>query len=197
MTSADSVRVAYPLFQADGGGSSPTSALHARDLTFERCERAFAGRLNSLWHSRLPVVYASTMMYAFMAHKDSVVYAVGLWSNPSARQLNQSFLELRRMACAPDAPPNTASRFLAWQVRWIKQNCPLVQGVLSFQDTSVHKGTMYKASGWTLAYKGKPMARDRSKLRRGTRSLYRSNVNGDDVDHSPKYRWEYSWQERR
>ena len=47
-----------------------------------------------------------------MVH-DGVTYAVALWHNPSARTLPGHWLELRRMACAPDAPHCTASRFLA------------------------------------------------------------------------------------
>lgn len=56
---AGSVRVAYPLFQEDGGGSTPTSALQLR---FERIPLRTAMELNATWHSRLPKVVFSNII---------------------------------------------------------------------------------------------------------------------------------------
>ena len=61
---AESVRVAYPLFQAGGGGSTPTSAL---DLWFDAVPLAAAKRLNRLWHSRLPEFGRPTCRVAYAA----------------------------------------------------------------------------------------------------------------------------------
>jgi hypothetical protein len=158
--SANSVRVAYPLFQAGGGGSTPTFALQARDLRFYACDTAIAVALVRQWHSRLPHAQSGPWRFAFKAEAGGIIYAVALWHNPSARGLCQSWLELRRMACAPDAPKNTASRFLAWMARELKQH---TDRLISYQDTAVHSGTIYRAAGWTPAAVSKARVRDRSK----------------------------------
>jgi hypothetical protein len=74
--------------------------------------------------------------------------------------------------------------------RWFKEHCPERERMLSYQDTAVHQGTIYKAAGWTAAYTSKPRIRDRSKPRVGTSRNYRSNINGVEVDASAKVRWE-------
>lgn len=188
--SGDVARVAYPLFQEEDGGSNPTSPLHARDLTFNLIDKSQAVRLNRLWHSRLPKVQEGPWQYAFCATFGKVIYAVALWHNPSARMLPHHWLELRRMAIAPDAPKYTASRFLQWMVRYFRKTCPNREKCISYQDPAVHHGTIYKASGWTIGYISKPITRDRSKNRVGTNRKYRSNLNGNEVAASPKIRWE-------
>lgn len=184
------VRVAYPLFQAEGGGSTPASALHTGDLTFARCERALAVRLVGEWHSRLPKCQAGPWQYAFSAEHSGIVYAVALWNNPSARTLPGHWLELRRLACAPDAPPNTPSAFLGWMARYFAKHSPERERLVSYQDTAVHQGTIYRAAGWTPAFTSKPRVRDRSKNRVGTERAYRSRLNGIAPDASAKVRWE-------
>ena len=94
------------------------------------------------------------------------------------------------MACAPDVPRNTCSRFLAWMVRWFRRECPERERCISYQDTEVHHGTIYKAANWQIAHVGKKRYRDRSKPRVGTSRMYRSNINTDDVDAAAKVRWE-------
>ena len=188
--SVDSARVAHPLFQAEDGGSKPTSTLHASDLIFERCTKFHALHLVWKWHSRLPKAQNGPWQFAFHARYGPTTYAVALWSNPSARCLPHHWLELRRMACAPDSPRCTASRFLAWMVRWFKANYPEREKCLSYQDVKCHKGTIYKACGWTPAHITKARVRDRSKARVGTRRAYRSNLNGDEIDAGSKIRWE-------
>lgn len=187
---AEGDRVAHPLFQAEGGGSTPTSALSAGVLRFRPCEKDHAVAMTRLWHSRLPNTQAGPWMYAFCAEHAGVTYAVALWNTPSARCLPQHWIELRRMACAPDAPKNTPSRFLAWMTRWLVANAPQHERAISYQDTAVHAGTIYKAAGWTPAYTSKPRVRDRSGKRAGTERMYRWNINGDGADASAKVRWE-------
>lgn len=66
-----------------------------------------------------------------------------------AREYNgRGYLELRRMAISDDAPKNTASRMLGWMVREIRK-LGFVKAI-SYQDTEVHAGTIYKASGWKV-----------------------------------------------
>lgn len=185
-------RLARPLFQVGGGGSIPTPALMARDLVFDRCNISHAVCLVRAWHSRLPHCQNGPWQFAFSAEHCGITYAVALWHNPSGRCIPQHWLELRRMACAPDAPRNTASRFLAWMVRWFKQHHSNRERAISYQDTSVHFGTIYKASGWLIDRVSKARVRDRSKPRRGTKRMYRTNANGVDVDGSQKVRWSIS-----
>lgn len=164
--------------------------LHARDLKFSLCDKLHAVRLSRLWHSRLPNTQLGPWRFAFKASHSGVTYAIALWNNPSARMLPNHWLEMRRFACGPDAPKNTASRFLSWMVKYFRMNCPEAEKCISYQDTSVHSGSIYKAAGWKTGFITKARVRDRSKLRVGTNRLYRTNMNGIEVDSSEKIRWE-------
>src|SRR5262245_31881900 len=111
---ADGVREARSLFQERGSGATPTSALQLR---VEPIDVADAKRLNRLWHSRLPRMAEPgcfmRVALCFAAEFDGVYYATAIWTHPVARLLPQdTWLELRRLAIAPDAPRNTASRML-------------------------------------------------------------------------------------
>jgi hypothetical protein len=146
---ADSVRVAYPLFQTEGGGSKPTSALQ---LKFGSIDQKRAISLNLIWHSRLPR-FTDAMprepAVAYGAIYDGIFYATAIWTAPIARLLNgRDWLELRRMAIADDAPANTASRMLGWMARDIQKRFPQIVRLISYQDTEVHTGTIYRAAGW-------------------------------------------------
>ena len=182
---ADSTRVVQPLFQTEGGGSTPTSALRARHLEFSECPKSHAVDLVRAWHSRLPKCAKGPWTQAFHAHFNGVTYAVALWNNPSTRCLPSHWRELRRMACAPDAPRNTASRFLAWMARWFSEMRPECEKLISYQDMAVHAGTMYKAAGWVAEYVSEPRQRDRSIIRPG----YRRALNGIEADGAGKVRW--------
>ena len=155
--SGDSVRVAYPLYQEEGGGSIPTSPLQ---LHFGRLEEAVFAKLNATWHSRLPKIGNSHFRICYGAEHGGLYYAVAAWSNPVARLLPQlTWLELRRFAIASDAPRFTASRMLGWMVRDIRKIFPKVERLISYQDLEAHQGTIYKASGWKEADNFKPRAR--------------------------------------
>jgi hypothetical protein len=182
--SVDSVRVAYPLFQTEGDGSTPVSTLQVSDLSFEPCSRRFAATLNRAWHSRLPKVCDGMFSYAFHACNANVSYAVALWSNPVARLLPQHWLELRRLACSPEMPKNGASAFLGWMVRYLRKHHRQHERLISYQDTEVHKGTIYKASGWIEANR----TRKGNTWKNNVRD--RQNINGDEAMASIKVRWE-------
>lgn len=167
--------------------------LKARHLTFEPCEKAVAVELCRAWHSRLPNTQKGPWQFAFCARTpEGEIVAVALWNNPSARTLPGHWLELRRMACSAAAPKYTASAFLGWMIRWFKAHHPHREKAISYQDTAVHDGTIYKAAGWTAAYRSKPRVRDRSKPRAGTNRMYRTSINGLAPDASAKVRWEKS-----
>lgn len=150
MARAESIRVMYPLFQAGEGGSTPTSALQ---LLIERIPFERARELNRLWHSRLPRMGTGFVQnqpfLCYAATFEGFIYAAAIWSNPVARNLPQrEWLELRRLAIAPDAPRNTASRMLAVMARLIRRERPEVRRLISYQDTEVHTGGIYRAAGW-------------------------------------------------
>ena len=60
------------------------------------------------------------------------------------------WLELRRLAISPDAPKFTATWIIAKMVKDIKKQFPDVTRLVSYQDTEVHTGTIYKAANWKL-----------------------------------------------
>jgi len=164
--------------------------VRARHLRIEPCGIPHAVDMVRAWHSRLPKVQDGPWQFAFKAELDGVTYAAALWNNPSARTLPSEWLELRRMACAPYAPRFTASKMLGWMVRWFRKNEPQRGKCISYQDTSVHLGTIYRAAGWNPAFVSKARVRDRSKNRVGTNRAYRSNKNGPLPDAAEKIRWE-------
>ncbi len=176
---ADDARVACPLFQAEYGGSTPTSALQLR---VTRTLTRTAINLNRQWHSRLPEIGNGMQCFAYGAECNNVWYAVALWSTPVARLLNgKGLLELRRMAIAGDAPKNTGSRMLRIMALLIKKERPECVGLMSYQDTDVHAGTIYKAAGWTP----RTMGESQSKWSMPNRA--RSN---GPASQSVKIRWE-------
>lgn len=146
---ADDVVAAYPLFQAEDGGSIPTSALQ---LYFSTTDRETFRKANRAWHSCLPRIGSSCGRVYYMAEAAGRIFAVAMWSNPVARLLPQtSWLELRRFAITDEAPRYTASRMLGWMARDLWKRFPEVVRLISYQDCDAHDGTLYAASGWTKA----------------------------------------------
>ncbi len=149
---ADDARVAFPLFQGEYGGSIPTSALQ---LHIAKVSPRLSLKLNALWHSRLPIITFNNiigvgMHICFVAEYANRFYATAIYSAPISRHLNdRATLELRRLAIAPDAPKNSASRILAITRRLIRKRMPHIKKLISYQDTEVHTGTIYRADGWT------------------------------------------------
>lgn len=181
-------RVAYPLWSEAASELRPSKATQ---LELEVCTVAHARMLISLWHSRLPRTQRGPWKLAMHAFYGSTTYAVALWHNPSARMLPQNWLELRRMAVASDAPHCTASWFLRAMEKWIRRHYPECERLISYQDTEVHRGTIYRAAGWQSGAIQKPRVRDRSKPRPSGR-MYRWNLNGVSADGAGKVRWECS-----
>lgn len=179
---ADSARVAQPLFQEENGGSIPTSAL---SLWFMECNVETAIRLNRLWHSRLPKVIASNITRSphnvcYVAEFDGIYYATAIWTNPVARLLPQhTWLELRRLAIAPDAPKNTATRMLGWMAKDIGKRFQGIERLISYQDCDVHSGTIYKAAGWV-----------EGNLSKGDDWIRSNRSRNKSQSSSPKRRWE-------
>ena len=184
----DSIRVMHPLFQVEDDGSTPISPLQ---LNVSECDISTAIALNELWHSRLPNVVKSNIQrtrnnVCFAAYFDNKYYASAIWTDPIARNLNgKLMLELRRLAIANDAPKNTASRVLKLMRLLIKTKFPFIETLISYQDTDVHTGTIYKAAGWVNTNRSKV-----SKTGWNSRDRNKMQATGD------KIRWEYSMKKR-
>lgn len=181
MICGESIRVMHPLFQEGKGGSIPTSPLQLR---LESIPFDHAKAMNRLWHSRLPRLGTGCIknqpFLCFAAEYDGRAYAVAIWSNPVARNLpQQTWLELRRLAIAPDAPRFTASRMLRIMELLIRRNRPHVVRLISYQDIEIHLGTIYAAAGWT-----KTTINNDGRWDRPNRSRPRAQAEG------PKQRWE-------
>jgi hypothetical protein len=145
--SGDSTMAVRPLFQEEGDGAKPISPLQL--ILFE-CTQSLFVHLNSMWHSRLPDAggfYGNGVFFA--AEYANAYYATAAWSVPIAIAFNgKPYLELRRFAISSQAPKNTASRLLSVMVRMIRKKYPNIERLISYQDTAVHNGTIYKAQGW-------------------------------------------------
>jgi hypothetical protein len=123
-------------------------------LSFDVIKPQLASRLNSLWHSRLPAIHWSNIVrnryyVCYGVHYMGVWVACAIWSSP----VNQHFdivktLELRRMAISELCPKNTATNLISRMIKDIDNRIPLVTKLISYQDTGVHLGTIYKASNW-------------------------------------------------
>jgi hypothetical protein len=74
-----------------------------------------------------------------------------IFSSPVAQNRfkdGKKMLELRRLALGNNCPPNTASRVISISLKLVSKKFPEIKRVISYQDMSVHKGTIYRASGW-------------------------------------------------
>ena len=168
-----------PLFRSSPS-SKPTSP---KQLNISRCSVERAIELNQIWHSRLPIIKGACLStwVCFVAEYEEIAYAIAIWSNPIARMLNgKGLFELRRMAISPEAPKNTASRMLSVMRKHIKSEMPDILKLISYQDTEVHSGTIYKASGWVAVNTSKNQSRwDKGRMRNPIQTA------------APKIRWEF------
>ena len=183
MQGGDSIRVVHTLFREEGDGSIPISPLQ---LSINKMPKQLAVMLNELWHSRLPDISNWQNCECFAADFGNRYYAVAMWSIPSARGLNgMGWYELRRMAIAPDAPKNTASRMIKIMRETIKKERPEIIKLISYQDTDVHLGTIYKASGWKVGNVGERI--DETKKHNN----WKTRKGRKNQSTAPKIRWEY------
>jgi len=136
-----------------------------------------ASFLNEKWHRVLPKIHWSCIVrnthrvcYAICFNGKPI--GVAIWSSPVAQNRfpdGKTMLELRRLALSSDCPKNTASRVLSIMVKLIRKKFPEITRLISYQDVSEHRGTIYKASGWKQTAKTKLMdwstaTRKRNKL---------------------------------
>lgn len=141
------------LFQSQDDGSIPISPLQ---FIIKEISAKTACELNSKWHSRLPYIHWSNVVrnthyVCYGAFFNGNCFAVGIWSSPVAQNRfkeGRKILELRRMAISDKCPKNTASRMIRIMLLLIQKKFPDITRLISYQDTEVHQGTIYKCSGW-------------------------------------------------
>jgi hypothetical protein len=146
-----------------------------------------AMRWNEMWHSRLPItvegnLLRNTRSVFYGAEYFDHCFASAIWTDPVANnRLSKDFiwLELRRLAIAPDAPKFTATWMIAKMVKDIKKQFPEVTRLVSYQDCDVHTGTIYAAANWKNDNFSKGIDWDLTRKRNKSQST------------SPKKRWIY------
>ncbi len=151
----DAIADDMPLFRLH----TPVHPETPRQMIVAKCNVHRAVELNRVWHSRFPEIHWSNVVrnkdyVCFVAEYDAIAYATAIWSSPiAANRLADGniMLELRRMAICLNAPKNTASWMLAKMTKFIARTMPHIKTLISYQDTEFHAGTIYKASGWSVA----------------------------------------------
>ena len=161
-----------------------------KKLNLEVIKPKLASALNEVWHSRLPAIHWSNIVrnryyVCYGASYMGVWVACAIWSSP----VNQNFdivktLELRRMAISELCPKNTATNLISRMVRDIEKRLPLVTKLISYQDTEVHFGTIYKASNWYIDAETKFVTWGKSRKRAA------------DQSKADKIRWGYTIKRR-
>lgn len=163
-------------------GLFPTSP---RQMEVVKIKPQLASELNKTWHSRLPEIHWSNIVrnrnyICYGAMFDWRYFAVSIWSSPVNRSFDMdTVLELRRMAISPEAPKFTATWMLGKMVKLLRTALPGIERLISYQDTEVHTGTIYKAGNWQAVSVTKFRAWDKSRVRNGSQST------------ADKIRWEY------
>jgi hypothetical protein len=125
-----------------------------------------ACELNAQWHSRLPIidwsnVVRNTHYVCYGAIFKAEWFAVGIWSSPVAQnrfENGKTILELRRLAIRDEAPKYTATWMIGKMIKDIRKVMPDIKRLISYQDTEVHTGTIYKASNWFIGGESEGMS---------------------------------------
>jgi len=173
------------LFEISEHTSPPTSP---KSFEYKIIKATTACDLNQKWHSRLPIidwsnVVRNTHYICFAAMHENEWYATAIWSSPVAQNRfnhGKQMLELRRMAISDSAPRNTATHMLAFMRKHIEKHMPDIALLISYQDTEVHHGTIYKADNWVATHETKGISWTNNKR---SRNLEQSLAD--------KIRWEY------
>ena len=150
-TRADSSTLELPLFQAEDGGSTPTSALQLRFMVIQPNTAAIAYQR---WHYLGETAFLSTVNFG--AYWEQVLEGAISYGSPNATELDGCFdrhsqngwWEIKRLALSPKCPKNSESRFIAVTMKLLRKMAT-VRGVVTYADDGVgHVGTIYKAAGF-------------------------------------------------
>ncbi len=161
MKSAESITATRSLFQAREGGSTPTSA---HNIVLQTIPRRLAAACYRKWHYLGETDFIST--YNFGIFVGSELFGCISLGSPNAKELDghytrytqEGWWEIKRLALSDELPKNSESRAIAIAIRLLRRTVP-VKGIVTYADDGVgHKGTIYKASGFT--YKGLTAAKN-------------------------------------
>lgn len=123
---ADSLTIELPLFQAEGGGSTPTSALHPKQFRCEPCSLIRVRDFIQKWHYSHNV-WGVNWTYCFALTHNHGLYGAAMVGQPATKSVADkhgglgSVLELRRFCCCDSAPKFSESFFIACIIRWLKK----------------------------------------------------------------------------
>ena len=176
---------AHQEIQTEGSGSTPTTS---HQLQLLEIKAMTASMLNEQWHSVLPKIHWSNITrnthyvcYGIFDRDECI--GVAIWSSPVAQNRfpdGKQMLELRRLALSNKCPPNTASRTISIMIRLIHKKFPEITRLISYQDTAIHKGTIYTASNWKKTAETKFISWTTATRKRN-----------QDQSKATKIRWEY------
>ncbi len=147
------VQEAHQRYLSEGSSAILTTT---HQLKLKEIKPQLASILNEKWHSRLPKIHWSnitrnTHYVCYGIYADTECMGVAIWSSPVAQNRfkdGKQILELRRLALSDKCPKNSASRTISIMVKLIHKKFPDIKRLISYQDTAVHQGTIYKASNW-------------------------------------------------
>ena len=179
---------AQQTFQVAGSGSIPISP---HQLLLKVIQPWIACQLNKRWHSRLPRIHWSNVVrnthhLCYGIYFEELAIGVAIWTSPVAQNRfkdGKRMLELRRLALSDKCPKNSASRVISIMVKHIRKKFPEITRLISYQDTFIHAGTIYKASNWKQAGTTKFITWEN-----------RNKTHNPDQTIADKIRWEYQLQ---
>lgn len=156
MTTGGSSRAERPVNQLEDGGSNPTPSLKLKPkkLWFELCaysdvkdfiaQHHYSHSLNGVKATHCFCVTHGGRLVGAMVYGRMATTA---WKKFGKKE--SDVIELRRLVFLDEAGRNSESRFIAWSLRWMKQNEPGIKVVVSYADPAHgHEGGIYKASNF-------------------------------------------------
>jgi hypothetical protein len=148
MNRADDVRAAYPLFQGERGGSTPTSAL----FRIREISHKLAKEWVETWHYSKRMPTGKNLCYGLFVNGSLyavIVYGIGVNPYQASSLGVKSVLEIKRMCRSEPRLAYPLSRFIAISLRFVLKIFP-AECIVAFADPQHgHEGTVYKASGFT------------------------------------------------
>lgn len=153
--------VAAHLTTSNGrGGAIPTSALHVRSIPWH-VAKGFLVEHHYL-HRVAPMQRLVLGIFESDCFGAALVGVMAFGRPLAANRITdgETLLELTRMFILDSTTKNAESRCLAVAARIIRQRFPEIKGLLAYSDLEGrgHKGTIYKAAGWTCDHITKPIS---------------------------------------
>lgn len=147
------------------------SDIRLKDAKVFPCKKQDLKRFIETWHYSQNVIGVSCK-YGFRLMYENNMLGAMIYGRMAIANTwkaygdsDEEVLELRRLCCVDDTPKNAESYFIAYTLKWLKNNTN-VKTIVSYADsTHGHEGTIYKASNFELvgvspaqkviSYKGK------------------------------------------